>query len=540
MDENTNMIKKETASKNSNKKCLITSWQPSQEDIVVTTDGKIFIMLFDKLLGMEKMAQYNKFYIKKSAYEKQLEVISRYMNFFMKFYDPEHEMASAFLKIKFALDREKRFNEENQQELIDLIYEVLFTDSIIEKICRMVEENYLDDIESSENSKKYVSKERKHLESLEFTNKHMKILLRISFGMKCIAPILFHYTNLNNIKVPRDGDLIYNFYKKLFTIFSDGVNIYNKLFVYVKTKVLESKSHNAPIFEQRDIMGVDEYSVLDKFLKNVLISDNMVKYKFNEHYDKKLKKYKENIVGFNKTIIKYQLVYFIKDQYTKNLTEVTSAKNVDGLSGMDKLEMNMQKIDEGLTIMAELNIKNELRRIERDNDFGITDEEIDYYIKYHKPSKLQAQLVYSYWCKNFGSYRNTKLVKRRDYIKILLILKRKLLLEAGNEHDEFSETAILPYLLTGNVQDKVNTRIIRNSKFSNKVSSSYLYQRIITNQYGNLYKIKPDYIQQILSEFINTPFTYVVYENQDLLDKEIVVNDDKICDEILFFLNNIL
>ena len=116
MDENTNMIKKETASKNSNKKCLITSWQPSQEDIVVTTDGKIFIMLFDKLLGMEKMAQYNKFYIKKSAYEKQLEVISRYMNFFMKFYDPEHEMASAFLKIKFALDLDKRFNEENQQD----------------------------------------------------------------------------------------------------------------------------------------------------------------------------------------------------------------------------------------------------------------------------------------------------------------------------------------------------------------------------------------------------------------------------------------
>ena len=67
-----------------------------------------------------------------------------------------------------------------------------------------------------------------------------------------------------------------------------------------------------------------------------------------------------------------------------------------------------------------------------------------------------------------------------------------------------------------------------------------MYQRIITNQYGNLYKIKPEYIQQILSEFINTPFTYVVYENQDLLDKEIVVNDDKICDEILFFLNNIL
>jgi hypothetical protein len=37
-----------------------------------------------------------------------------------------------------------------------------------------------------------------------------------------------------------------------------------------------------------------------------------------------------------KTIIKYQLMYFLKDQYSKNLTEVTSAKNAEGLSGMDE------------------------------------------------------------------------------------------------------------------------------------------------------------------------------------------------------------
>ena len=29
-------------------------------------------------------------------------------------------------------------------------------------------------------------------------------------------------------------------------------------------------------------------------------------------------------------------MYFLREQYSKNLTEVTSAKNADGLSGMDK------------------------------------------------------------------------------------------------------------------------------------------------------------------------------------------------------------
>ena len=76
--------------------------------------------------------------------------------------------------------------------------------------------------------------EKKHLESLEFTNQHIKILLRISFGMKVIAPILFHYVSINVIKLDKDSDLIYRFYRKLFDIFSDNVNIYNKLFTYVE------------------------------------------------------------------------------------------------------------------------------------------------------------------------------------------------------------------------------------------------------------------------------------------------------------------
>lgn len=209
----------------------IVTWKPEEEDIVVNNDGKLFIMYFDRAIGSSNLAVYNKFLIKKASYEKQLDVICKYMNFFIKFYDDERELVTAYLKIKYAIDKEKRFTEENPKQLIDLIYELLFTDSIVEKIYQIVEDNYLDDIESAE-SKKYVM-EKKHLESLEFTNQHIKILLRISFGMKLIAPILFHYVSINVIKLDKDSDMIYNFYRKLFDIFSDNVNIYNKLFTYV-------------------------------------------------------------------------------------------------------------------------------------------------------------------------------------------------------------------------------------------------------------------------------------------------------------------
>ena len=233
-------------------------------------------------------------------------------------------------------------------------------------------------------------------------------------------------------------------------------------------------------------------------------------------------------------------MYFLKDQYSKTLTEVVSAKNNDGLSGMDKMEMNLQKIDEGLVILADMNIKTELKRILRDNDFEISDDEIDYYIKYHNPSDLQVQLVYSYWGKHFGAYRNTNLINRREYIILLLILKKRLLAQAGcDKNSGFTECAKLPYLLTGNLEDKVNTRIIRNNKFVSKINESYLYEKLKNKKYSNLFMIKPDYILSLLSQVINTTFTYVVYEDKDLLGKKIEYNEDKISDELLFFLNSI-
>ena len=237
--------------------------------------------------------------------------------------------------------------------------------------------------------------------------------------------------------------------------------------------------------------------------------------------------------------IKYQLMFFLKEQYSKNLTEVTFAKNSDGLSGMDKMEMNMQKLDEGAIILANVNVRTGMARIIRDNDFDITEEEIEYYIKNHNPSNIQEQLVYSYWSVYFGPFRNTKLIGRKDYIRLLLILKKRLLLEAGNEGNDFSETAKLPYLLTGNLEDKLNTRIIRNNKFISKVDKSYIYDKLINGKYKNLTKIEPEYIIGLLSSLINSKFTYVAYEADELLGKPIEYSEDKIADELLFFLNSI-
>lgn len=323
----------------------INTWKPKKDQVIVEKDGKLFVCHFSKLFGnKDKLAVYERFLIGKESYINQLDVITSYTNFFINNYDHDNELVLAYLKIKFELDKRKIFNEENMNAYIDFIYEVMFTNTMVKKIVDMVEENYLDDIESTtEEKKKYLKNEKKHLESLEFNNQHIKILLGISFGMKIMSPALFHYIQLNSIKIEKDSDIIFKFYQRLFDLFAytgtyelcknDGdvneegiteeevlsivnekgieptivakekyyyfindegemcyytktkINMYNKLYVYVKAKVLESNANNAPIFSQREILGVDVFSVVNHFTKKVLISENMVKYKFNEHWD---------------------------------------------------------------------------------------------------------------------------------------------------------------------------------------------------------------------------------------------------------------
>lgn len=581
------------------RKSPINKWKPkTPEEVQVEQDGHLFVCNFDRIFDRKDLRKYRRFMIKKGSYENQLDTITKYTNFFMNNYDArDQELANAYLKIKFETDRNDGYKKYSLSAWRDFLYETIFTPTMVDKIILMVEENYLDDIEkSTEDKEKYLKNKKMHLESLEFTNMHIKILLRISFAMKIMSPAIFHYLALSNIQIKKDSEIIFDFYHKLFEIFgydndyslyekngaviSRGIrpsivqdrvdmgslvvytngyetryidpfdssyyeltpiNMYNKLYVYVKAKVLESNSNNSMIFEQREIFGVDVYSVIKNFLKKVLISENIVKYKFNEHWDPKLKKYKENIVGLNKTIIKYQISYFLKEQYQKNITEVTNTKNSEGLSASDKMMMNMSKLNEGDHIMTDINLETTIADIRKRYDVPITEEEIEYYRQNMIPSDLQIQLLFSYYANEFKSFKDLNTITRRDYIILALLMKKKLLSESGYRTDEDGTVypVALPYILTGNIKSEVNTRTIRNQKYLTKIKESYLYKNIMEDKYRTLNEIAPDCIENLLSQFINTDFTYCTYENPALTGETITYNEDRISDELLFLVNTI-
>lgn len=528
------------------RKSKINTWHPGPKSTYVSRNGKNFVVHFDKIYGMSKLKNYNSFPITKTSYQNQLDTIVRYTNFFIHFYDEEQELPNAYLKLRTVMDADDcPFGPDDKEAFIDFLYQIMFTPTMVEKIKRMVEENYLDDIESGpldEKKKGYKANEKKHLESLEFTNQHIKILLAISFGMKILCPVMFYFCQNNGIVIDKKTLVIYNFYEKLFDIFNEDCNMFNKLYVYVKTKVLESNSNNAIMYDQRQIFGIDLYTVISQFTKVILISENMVKYKFNEHWNPKQRKYSENIIGFNKTIIKYQITYFLKEQYEKNLAELSNTKNNEGLSGIDKMAMHLDKYDEGSVLLADLNIDMTIRRIREMVDIPISEEEIDYQMRHMDFSDIQTEYIRAFYARYFGNYSDLALIPKRDMVILTLIMKKILLIDLGYDVDIQSiKYAALPYILSGNLEDRIVNRMVRNSKFIESLENSYKYQRLVNEDYKMLQEIdgKNDFIKSRLSTIINTKFSYVAYEAPELLGKEILYDESQIADELCTFLEYI-
>lgn len=487
----------------------VDDWEPEDGDYFIRCDGKLIIIPFDEIFAKKDITGFNTFVIKKESYVKQLPEIALYINYFIKFYDTNKELLMSYLMLKHQIDNKKK--PIKQKAFIKMMYSIIFTDTILEKINRMVEDNYYIDLKSKKDGIKYA-------ETLEFTNEHAKIMMKISIAMKIMVPVLFHY--INRSSVTKETTPLFIFYERLFYMFDDSVDIYMKLLVTVSAKIKKHLSNNSVLWNQREIMGMDPLIYQNVLLKENIISETMVKYRFHK-----------NIISFNSVVLDKQLVYFSITQYTHTMRELTSTKDTEGLSGIDKLEMNSSKIDESLVILSNVNIKKTIKKLK--NSFGVEfeDGEIEYYTEYHSINKFQVQLVYLFYAKYFGGYRDLTLLTRTQYMKILVMIKKRL---------QYQGFMYLPQILTGNVE-KLVKRTIQNQKFLDKIKNSSVYQSIIREKFSILEELdKKTVIITLLSTLLNSTFTIIDFNHQDKLGEKIeIVTPDILSDEFLNFLNQI-
>ena len=504
----------------------INDWK-NDNTVIEGLDNQVVIH-FENVFKDEAWAPFDTFYMTKRAYVNQLDFIVKYIDYFMRFYDTDQELILGYLKMKYEIDVNHKYSIDNIDALVKDLYDIIFTPSVEKNIDRLVDYNNHINIEREEDGSKKYKTARKYIESLEFNNEHVRLMFKISFCMKIITPIMMHFFVVQRIKLNDNDHLIFKFFEPLMgNRFSDTINIYNKLYVYVKAKIQENRSQNSQMYDRRDIYGVDIITLTQEFLRKKLIVENMFKYNFAD-----------NPVAFNKVIINFQLNCLFRNKDSKNMTLLSNEQDGEGLSGMEKLEMNMSKIDEGMTILADLDTISGIKTIQNIYRFDIPDEEIGFMMKNHNPCDIQQSLITAFFSEYFGESRNIKLTNKRQYCILALTLKKILLTADANENGD-TNISFLPFIITGNLQGNQEDRIIRNSKFINKLESSSAYQSLVNGKFKCIEEVRKNSIINIISTLANSTFTYCAYEYPELMDTKIDTNLNKLAMEVIELLSAI-
>jgi len=127
-------------------------WKLHPDDARFFSVPKTLIIKFDQELSQinnEHISALNEWKVTKLSYSTYLPKMCEELNFFETMYDPEGELIASLFRIKYLIDIDNiSYTMQNFNAFKDMCYRTIFTDSMKEKITRMIDENYIDDIEA--------------------------------------------------------------------------------------------------------------------------------------------------------------------------------------------------------------------------------------------------------------------------------------------------------------------------------------------------------------------------------------------------------
>lgn len=505
---------------------LVDDWRPTEEDKILKVVGKMVRVDFNRIIDAPIPENFKMFIVSKKSYIKWMndhvvkkdpngkEIIEPimggcdYINYFIKYYDHNNELLTSYLKIKYMIDENGK--KMKLKAAKKAVYDIVMKPSLVEKIKRMTEDNWVLDL-TPDPKKKYP-------DSLKFENEHAKILMNIGVAIKILIPIVSHYLAVSGL-FDDDVNNINRFYMDLFDIFGGEVDIYNKLWITVLSKVNRSLSDDRTLWLKHEIFGEEESTYMRKLLHEFIIRDTMMKFVYNN-----------SLIFLVSAVIEQQLVYLMKNRFQVTLINAdlstNNASNAEGLSGIDKIELNSYKLDESNSIIRELNIENNINKLRKRIKYKDFDNAVDYYMEHHVISDLHIQVI-NIFASSVGC-RDLTVLTRIQYMKMMTIIKTML---------QMRGMVYLPQILSGNITAS-NRRIIRNKKFINSIESSSAYENIIKERYSALLDIgKESLIMNMMSMVVSSSYSIVDYNTPEFLGKELEINPNDLLSEFLLYLS---
>lgn len=205
------------------------------------------------------------------------EHISKYLNYFEKYYDQDLELAMAVSKIKCNIDLIPGYTKEQFKYDIERL---ILSDSICMKAVLMNNDNYALHLDE----KKYKNEKNP---SLIYSDRHAKIILWMSLLMNMVIPLATHFIYIN--KIPNANEFLLWVFNSILNL--TDVDIYNKFYETSSSNVNRSSKKHERLWNRQDIRGKDPVTHSLESVQNIILNI-MPKYS-----------YEKNIISFNYTSI---------------------------------------------------------------------------------------------------------------------------------------------------------------------------------------------------------------------------------------------
>ena len=223
---------------------FVDDWVPNEEDMLLKTIKGAIIADISSFYGMENNPNLDYFQMdSKRSYNnpKLRHHTVHYLNYFLKYYDKEHELLSVYAAIKWLIDYEPAYNRD--AFFYDLQRYIIFGPLAI-KADYMTRDNY----------QLTLSYSNKKNPSLQYTDAHAILILKISIIMNMMIPLLCHFMKVRRIK--GTTEFLMSIYDHLLHIDPD-IDIYAKLYETAITNVERVAKKNIALFDKQDIRGLN-------------------------------------------------------------------------------------------------------------------------------------------------------------------------------------------------------------------------------------------------------------------------------------------
>lgn len=494
-----------TYNKNKEPFVSVDEWLPKPEDEIVQHVKGAVIIPVSKVFNCTNNSFDHFIISSKRAYDKEKfrNHWGHYINYFLKYYDKDKELIMIYAKIKYLIDLYGcSYNKE--AFIYDLIKYVMST-NIIYKVSLMNRANYKINLSKKKNEND---------PRTQYTNKHGHILMKISLLMNICIPLLTHYIYTNKI-ANTDEFLLYVYDRILYLDYFDA-DIYDKIYSTCDSKIEKSKNH-MKLWDKQEIRGINDTIQKMYSAENILLNI-MPKFLYSEH-----------IIAFIDSSISYSMGYKIENiPYEMDYCQLSSSKrDLDQNSDMDKFENTLTKENEAIYLQNKVNCEKTMEQLTM--LYPISQDEIDYYINNLSENQndfiingFQKQLIFNIFYKYFGDTSSIRAINRDDYIKLMIIAKRKLI---------ENKMVLLPYIVAGKVnrinkRNKISKKILtklENSQFFNIIKDKYRSEKLINNIYS------------ILGNILASDFSIIDYNNKELTGRHIEVLEDVICEEVIMY-----